>query len=76
MFFAIIGSPIGEGEIVTGKAPNGRSERSQFLWSLVAAMLPAVLFGGLLWSIGGYLAAALAALGVIFVALWTIYLYV
>jgi hypothetical protein len=39
-------------------------------------MLPAVLFGGLLWGVGGSASMAFAALGLIFAGLVAIYLYV
>ena len=59
-----------------GKGPNKRSERSQALWALACATLPAVLFGGLLWGVGGSASMAFAALGLIFAGLVAIYLYV
>jgi hypothetical protein len=39
-------------------------------------MLPALLFGGVLWGIGGFPAIAFAAVGVIFTVLVAIDLYV
>ena len=75
VLFAIIGGLIG-GEIVPGKGSNKRTKRTEALGSLVGAMLPAVLFGGLLWGIGGSAAIAFAALGLIFAGLVAIYLYV
>jgi hypothetical protein len=73
--FAIIGGLIG-GKILPGKGSNKRTKRTEALWLLVGAMLLAVLFGGLLWGIGGSAAIAFAALGLIFAGLVAIYLYV
>jgi hypothetical protein len=61
---------------VPGKGSNKRTKRTEALRSLVGAMLPAVLFGGILWGIGGFPTIAFAAFGVIFTVLVAIDLYV
>jgi hypothetical protein len=61
---------------VTGKGPNGRSKRRQVLSEVVGAMIPASVFGGRLWAIGGSPGAGFAAFGVIFAVLLAIYLHV
>jgi hypothetical protein len=43
---------------------------------VVGAMLPALMFGGVLWGIGGFPTIAFAAVGVIFTVLVAIALYV
>ena len=59
-----------------GKGSNKGTKRTEALSALVGAMLPAVLFGGLLWGIGGSAEIAFATLGFIFAGLVAIYLYV
>jgi hypothetical protein len=74
--FAIIGGVVGGGKMVPDKESNKSTKRTEALRSLVGAMLPALLFGGVLWGIGGFPAIAFAAVGVIFTALVAIDLYV
>ncbi len=62
--------------MVPGKQSNKRTKRAEALWALFGAMLPALLFGGVLWGIGGFPAIAFAAFGVIFTVLVAIALYV
>jgi hypothetical protein len=60
---------------VTGKGSNKGPRRTEALWALIGAMLPAVLFGGALWGIGGSAEIAFAVLGLIFAGMVAIYLY-
>ncbi len=55
---------------------NKRANRTEALRSVVGAMVPAVLFGGVLWGISGFPVIAFAAFGVIFTVLVAIALYV
>jgi hypothetical protein len=59
-----------------GKGSNTHTRRTEGLRALVCAMLPALMFGGVLWGISGSPTIAFAAFGVIFTVLVAIALYV
>jgi len=62
--------------MVPDKGSNKRTKRTEALRAVVGAMLPALMFGGVLWGIGGFPTIAFAAFGVIFTVLVAIDLYV
>ena len=62
--------------MVPGKESNKRTKRTEALRAVVGAMLLALMFGGVLWGIGGFPMIAFAAVGVIFTVLVAIDLYV
>ena len=59
-----------------GKRSDKRTKRTEALRALVGAMLPALLFGGVLWGISGFPTIAFAAFSVILAVLVAIGLYV
>ncbi len=59
-----------------GKGSNKRTKRTEALSALFGALLPAVLFGGVLWGIGDSAEMAFAALSLIFAGLVAVYFYV
>ncbi len=62
--------------MVPGKGSNKHTKRTEGLRALVGAMVPALMFGGVLWGISGFPTIAFAAFGVIFAVLLAITLYV